>query len=208
MWSVIGQKGVIVRYILVVCAFLSALACAEETSSEKGLYGELAIAHRFSKVRADGFSSATLYLETPLQGNTSLWGMAYHDPDFKEVYAGVAQKIDNLQIALGLGTAWYDGARRTVVAPWAFYSNDAYEGLLAAEYYHGDREEPWFYKGYIQKRFGDVLIGVYGEQAFGVGPIATWEVSKSVKVWATVPVAYTSDENPMRAMLGLKFTFE
>jgi hypothetical protein len=197
-----------VKYFSVLCVFLSTLVCAEETSSEKGLYGEFAVAHRFGKARADGYSSATLYLEAPLQGDISLWGMGYHDPDFKEVYAGVAQKIGNLQIALGLGTGWYDDTRRTVVAPWVFYANDAYEGLLAAEYYHGDREEPWFYKGYLQKRFGDVLVGIYGEQAFGIGPMATWEMSKNVKVWATVPLAYTSEETPMRGMLGLKCTFE
>lgn len=181
-----------------------------EEAEAGGVYAELTVAHRIGKVRSDGFTSGSLYLEVPvpLGDDVSLWAMGYHDRDFREVYAGLTKRFGNWQIALGAGTAWYDGSSKTVIAPWLYYSSDDYEGSLLIERYLKDEEDPLFYKVSFEKKFGDLQAGLYGEKGFGLGPIVTWKVSKNVKFFVTVPVAYLPSEERMKALVGVKVSTE
>lgn len=183
---------------------------SDNPDDSKGVYAEVLVATRAGRKSADGYTSGTLYVEIPLsESDVSLWGTAYYDPSFRGVYTGLAKKFDNLQVALGVGSAWYDGARYNVINPWIFYSSDEYESLFMAEHYIHDTEKPWYYKGYLQRKVGaDWLLGIYGEKDFGVGPMATWNVSKGVRLWGAIPLAYTPNEEKMKLIFGIKLVFE
>ncbi len=177
----------------------------------KWVYAEVHITTRAGRKSADGYTSGSVYVEVPLSGenNISLWGTAYYDPSFQGVYAGLAKHFGNLQVALGMGSAWYDSTRYNVINPWIFYSSDEYESFITAEHYFRDTAEPWYYKGYVQRKIGaDWLIGIYAEKDFGVGPMATWSVSKNIRLWGAIPVAYTPEEEKMRFIFGIKLVFE
>lgn len=184
---------------------------SEYADGSKGVYTEVQLTTRAGRKSADGYTSGTLYVEVPFSGenNISLWGIAYADSKFQGAYTGLAKKFGNLQVALGVGSAWYDGMRYNVINPWIFYSSDTYESFIMAEHYIHDTNEPWYYKGYVQRKVGaDWLFGLYAEKDFGVGPMATWNVSKVVRLWGAIPLAFTPEEEKMKFLFGVKLVFE
>lgn len=179
-----------------------------DTLDEFRPYAEVQLTYRTSRKGQRDLFGRQVYLENPLgDSGYSVWASAYKDQEFKGVLVGLAKKEGNWQFGLGLGSAWYDEKRRNVVSPWLFYSSDEYEGLLLAERYMGDHEEPWFYKGYAKKKFGDFGIGIYGEKGMGIGPMLSYKLTKSMELWGTVPVAKKPSEGGFGLLIGFKWSF-
>lgn len=198
-------KSVIAFLFLAFSLFQGAIA---SETAEEGVYAEFGISHYSGKSSADSLSAVSAYIETPLKKNYALWGSVYHDKGFDGAYAGLSKKFGNWQVALGLGSAWYDDTRKNVINPWLFYSSDEYEALAHAERYLHDNENPWFYKGYVQKKFNNFAMGIYGEKDFGIGPMLTVSLHKAIKVWIVVPVVKRPNEGGTKFLIGLKFIYE
>lgn len=168
---------------------------------------EMTFSTRRGKSSTDSYNSAGVYAEVPMSETTSFWVSLYTDPTFRGAYAGLAKKYGNWQIALGGGSVEYDDVRHTVVNPWVFYSSDEYEALVHAEYYHNEVDNQWWYKGYIEKKFNTVGIGLYGEAKYGIGPRITWAMASHVKWWVTVPMLALPDTERSKFTLGVTISF-
>lgn len=135
-----------------------------------------------------------LYLEKGIPGTDdfSVWGVVFHDQEFRSAYAGIAKKIGNWSVAFGAGSAWYDGVRHTAINPWAYYAVDGLEVFLTAEHYYSREEtNSWYYKGYLTKRLSESFFaGIYGEKDVGIGPMIGWKLSEKVKFSIAVPVIH------------------
>ena len=180
----------------------------EEAASGATPYAELAFTYRKSRKESEapGLTTVNLYGEYPLSETVSVFGSLYHDKSFQAAYAGLSKKFGNWQVALGVGSAWYDGVRHNVVNPWVYYSSDEYEGFFSAEHYSNETVAPWFYKGHFEKKLGKWGVGVYGEKDFGVGPRVSYKFEK-VKLWATVPMANLPKTGRMVFMIGATYEF-
>ncbi len=171
-------------------------------------YAEVQLTYRNGRNSQRDLFGRQVYLENPLgDSGYSVWASAYKDQEFKSAYVGLALKEGNWQFGLGLGSAWYDDRRRNAITPWVYYSSAEYVGLFIAERYLGDHEDPWFYKGYFQKKIGSFGIGVYGEKGAGIGPMLSYNITKSVKVWGAAPVAKKPSDGGFSFIFGLNVEF-
>lgn len=151
-----------------------------------------------------------LYIEKTLpgSGDISVFGAFYYSGEFHSAYAGVGKKFGDLQVAIGVGSARFDGTNHFAVNPWVYYSKAGLvEGYLSAEHYSREEAEPWFFTGYVHKDITEkVFVGVYGESGFGVGPmIGTSLFDKKLKIWFSVPVA--SRSNGTKAIVNATWEF-
>jgi hypothetical protein len=178
-------------------------------SDEGGLspYVEVMFTQRRGKDSADSFGSATLYAEVPITDTVSVWATGYSDPAFKATYYGVAKKFGNIQVGIGGGDAVYGDVRHRVFNPWVYYSGEEYEALAAGERYRDESEEPWFYKWYVEKKFENFSVGLYGEKGFGIGPKVTWSPNKHVKVWATIPIHNRPETGAMKFLFAITLSY-
>lgn len=149
-----------------------------------------------------------LYAEKSIGDGWGVYGQLYHDAEFHSAYAGFTKQIGSVTFGLGAGPAWYFGRTWATFNPWIYYENERkIEGLLYAEVYRGDPIR--FYKGYLQKTFGnDIILGIYGESFVGVGPIVGLQMTDSLSVRVTVPTSYRPDEDGAKALVLLRLTFE
>ncbi len=204
------MKKILVSVIaLVFGAWVVPVLSAEAESA--GIFVQAQGVYKLSKNKDEQRSlfGKTLFVEKELPNadGLSIFGSAYHDEEFKSVFLGVAKKFGDFQVALSVGPAWYDNTRRVVYSPWVYYEADGVEGLAYTEYTPKDKDEPWFVKGYIHKRFGNYLAGVYGENGLGVGPMVGFYPQEKVKVWAMVPVISQPDEGRVKMMVGVTISF-
>lgn len=151
-----------------------------------------------------------VYLEKEVNDDgLSVWAQAYSDAAFDSVYLGLAQKLSNFQVALGVGKARYDGSSRSLVNPWVYYGDEerGLEGLLYAEVYRG--EPVHFYKGSFQKKFENgVIVGVYGESFAGIGPMLGYQFNEHFSVRVMIPKWLQPDEGRQRALVFFRIVFE
>ena len=161
----------------------------EEKADEPAPYVEAVFSTRRGVEPSDSYSGVGVYAEIPFgTDGYSIWFSGYKDPAFTGNYLGIAKKIGNWQVGLGTGNVHYDEVRHTVTNPWVYYSSEEWEAYLHAEHYSREAESPWWYKGYVEKKFGDVALGLYGEKDMGVGPRLSYKLNDHVKVWATIPM--------------------
>lgn len=148
-----------------------------------------------------------LYAEHPLPvRDVAAFLVVHHDQDFDAAYVGLARKFGDLQLGIGLGSAWYDGIRHPTINPWLYYGGDDAEAYLTAEHYGRDAVVPWFYKGYASRRMGDSLsIGVYVEKGRRAGPMVDWR-NGAVRLWFTIPAVSLALDSS-RAVAGIQNAF-
>ena len=185
------------------------LACAHSVRAETGddALFELQITGYAGHGEGKSLLATQLYAEKPLPvQDMSAFLIAYHDQDFRSVYAGVARKFGDLQLGVGFGNAWFDGIRHPTVNPWLYYANGDVEAYLTAEHYARDDHAPWFYKGcasrYVANSF---FVGAYGEKDVGVGPMIGWR-NGGFRIWAAVPVV-SRPETGARGVAGVQVEF-
>ncbi len=180
----------------------------EEKADEPTPYYEVTFSTRRGKDSADSYSGVGVYAEFPLgTDGYSVWLSGYKDPGFTGTYVGLAKKIGNWQVGLGAGNVHYDEVRHTVINPWVYYSSEELDAYLHAEHYSRDSENPWWYKGYVEKKFGNIGLGLYGEKGMGVGPRLSFKLNNHVKVWATVPMWSQPETGRMKFFVNLVFSF-
>ncbi|MEK9151400.1 MAG: hypothetical protein AAB547_02110 [Patescibacteria group bacterium] len=192
--------------ILAALMFVPAAQAADkEEEKANDLFAEVTLAYHARN--KDSSFSKQLYLEKGIAGTAglSVWGFISHESEFSFAYVGLGKKLGDWQLALGAGCAWYGDICHTTVNPWAYYEADGLTILLNAEHYDREKEDPWFYLGYVHKKLGDSLfIGAYGESAVGIGPVIGWAFNEKVKVWVAIPVASRPDED--RTKVVVKFS--
>lgn len=122
------------------------------------------------------------------------------------MYVGLARKLGDLQLGVGVGNAWYDQPRHPAINPWLFYVWDDVEALLYVERYGGNHQAPWSYKGHASKRMGDsFFVGAYGGKDVGAGPMIGWR-NRNFRLWDTVPVV-SRPEAGARGVAGVLVEF-
>jgi hypothetical protein len=210
---------------LAIALALSSIETLAETQTERdsasdaslGLYGEIRIVSMRSRnreVQRDLFSKQ-FYLEKEFSNDFSLWGMLYHDEEFRSGYLGLAKKLGGFQIGIGMGPAQFDGFKHNSLAAWSYYHAGPWSALVSYEYYkkraEEEEKEPLFYKAYAERRFGNgFLLGAYGEKGSGFGPMAGWYLWDKAKLWVSVPVLNrpSGENGGVKAFAGLTVEFE
>lgn len=183
---------------------------APDAEIESGFSGEIRLIANQSRDKSvqDNLFSKELYLELALADGFSAFGAAYHDQEFESAYLGIAKQLGDFQVAIGAGGARYDDLSHFVLNPWLYYQANQYTGLLTVEHYSNERDDPWYYKGYIERKvFERYYIGAFGEKDIGVGPMLGMYLGSQVNVWASVPIIYRPSQGGMRSLLGLTFEF-
>lgn len=180
----------------------------EEAIDEPAPLLEVTFSSHRGKAASDSYDGVNVYAEFPLgTDGLSFWVTGYKDTAYKGVYAGLAKKFGNWQVGLGGGKVHYDGIRHTVTNPWVYFESDEWEAYVHAEHYSRDSENPWWYKGYVEKKFGDVGVGVYGEKDMGVGPRISYKLNDHVMVWATVPMWHQPATGRMKFFVNLVLSY-
>jgi hypothetical protein len=177
---------------------------------DSGFSGEIrfiAMQSRDKSVQKSLFTKE-LYLELALADGFSAFGAAYHDKEFESAYLGVARQFGDFQVAIGAGKARYDDISHFVLNPWLYYQANQYTGLLTVEHYSNESDDPWYYKGYIERKVSErYYIGAFGEKGIGVGPMLGMYLGSQVNVWASAPIIYRPSQGGMQSLLGLTFEF-
>ena len=180
----------------------------EKSDEEPAPYFEITSTTKRGKDSADSFGGIGFYAEFPInKEGLSLWLSGYKDPGFRAGYIGLAKKFGNWQWAIGGADATYGGKRHFVTNPWVYYSSEELDAYLHAEHYSRDSENPWWYKGYVEKKFGNIGLGLYGEKGMGVGPRLSFKLNNHVKVWATVPMWSQPETGRMKFFINVVFSF-
>ena len=122
-------------------------------------------------------------------------------------YFGLAKTVGNLQLGIGIGASRSDGLKSAVVNPWMFYKSDEYEGLFTIERYSKAVNSHWFYRSYLFRKYGDYLVGAYGEKGIGIGPMAGLYFNKNTKLWLSIPVGSRPETGKMKALVGVAIEF-
>jgi hypothetical protein len=189
-----------IRAILILVLALLTFPVLVAASEDSPFYGEIYL----NDYRGGGsYTSQEAYVEYSLfADDLAVWGNGYHDQwDNSILYAGLSKTWDSgWTVALGAGQARFDGVTQNVIAPWISYSSEEWEFFLSGERYQGD-EDPWFYQGYLQRYVGRHLIGLYAEKDFGIGPVATWNISDHLALRVAVPLADRSNTDWLAALI-------
>jgi hypothetical protein len=173
-------------------------------AADSDLFAELQVTSYVSRSDS-GYTGKQLYVEKDLgESDTAVFGMVYHDEAFKEVQIGLAKHLtEGVQVGIGVGEARYDEESHHVISPWVYYTHEDIEAVLLAEFYSNDSSH--FVKGYLHKGVTRQLsVGLYGETDLGVGPLVTYQLTDSLKVWGAVPIV---DRGDVMMVIGVVVEF-
>jgi hypothetical protein len=193
----------ILRFIMVAL-----LLCGQPARAE-GLTGEIQWVSVPSEDKREqqSLSEISIYLEYEVADPVAIFFVGYHDQEFRSATLGLAQKMGDWQLGLGMGRAEFDDMNHLVINPWAYYADDEYTGYLHYESYRNGRAHSDFMKGYALRHFGAFSLGAHAEMDFGLGPRVEVMLSEGVRLWGVVPVAHKPTEGAMKAMIGLTAGF-
>ena len=138
----------------------------------EGVSGEIQVVGYISKDKSVQRSLSTVmaYLEYEIADEVSAFVVGYLDQEFREVAVGLAKKVGDLQLGLGVGQATFDEMNHLVLNPWAYYADDHYKGYLHYELYGNGSTYSDFMKGYALKHFDVISLDLHAETDFGLGP--------------------------------------
>lgn len=186
-----------------------ALILGGQFARAEGVTGEIQVVSVLSKDKRvqRSLTEISVYLEYGLTDDISAFAVGYHDQEFRSTTVGLARKLGDWQLGLGLGHAAFDEMNHLVINPWAYYADDDYKGYLHYEHYRNGSTHSHFMKGYALKHFGAISLGAHAEMDFGVGPRIEAKLVDGLKLWGVVPVAHRPKEGAMKAMIGLSTEF-
>jgi len=175
----------------------------------EGISGEIQVVGYISKDKCVQRSLSTVmaYLEYEIADEVSAFVVGYLDQEFREAVVGLAKKVGDLQLGLGVGQATFDEMNHVVLNPWAYYADDHYKGYLHYELYRNGITHSDFMKGYALKHFDVISLGVHAETDFGLGPRVEVTLTDGLRLWGVLPVAYQPTEGAMKGMIGLTAEF-
>lgn len=186
-----------------------ALILGGQPARAEGITGEIQVVSLSSNDKRvqRSLTGVSIYLEHELADEATAFVVGYHDQEFRSVTIGLARKLGDWQLGLGVGHAAFDDMSHQLINPWAYYADDDYKGYLHYEFYRNDSTHSDFVKGYALKHFGAISLGAHVEMDFGVGPRIEARLADGLKVWGVVPVAHRPKEGEMKAMIGLTAEF-
>ena len=175
----------------------------------EGVNGEIQVVGYISKDKSvqRSLSTVSAYLEYEMADEVSAFVVGYLDQEFRSATVGLARKVGDLQLGLGVGQATFDEMNHVVLNPWAYYADDHYKGYLHYELYRNGSTHSDFMKGYALKHFDVIWLGVHAETDFGIGPRVEAKLADGLRLWGVVPVAHQPTEGAMKAMIGLTAEF-
>jgi hypothetical protein len=175
----------------------------------EGVKGEIQVVGYISKDKSvqQSLSTVSAYLEYEIADEVSAFVVGYLDQEFREAAVGLAKKVGDLQVGLGVGQATFDNTNHVVLNPWAFYADHDYRWYLHYELYRNGRKYSDFMKGYAVKHFDAISLGLHAETVFGLGPRVETKLPYGLRLWGVVPVALQPTEGAMKAMIGLTAEF-
>lgn len=193
------------------CYWLVTMAivlCGQPAHAE-GITGEIQVVSVPSKDRSAqrSLTEVSVYLEYGITDAVSVFAVGYHDQEFRSAAVGLARKLGDWQVGLGVGQATFDEMNHVVINPWAYYADDDYKGYLHYESYRNGSTHSHFMKGYALKHFGVFSLGAHAEMDFGLGPRVEAKLSEGFRLWGVVPVAHRPSEGAMKGMIGLTAEF-
>jgi hypothetical protein len=186
-----------------------ALLLGGQFARAEGVTGEIQVVSVPSKDKPvqRSLTEISVYLEYEMTSEVSAFVVGYHDQEFRSATVGLARKLGDWQVGLGLGHATFDDMNHLVINPWTYYANDDYKGYLHYESYRNGTTHSHFMKGYALKRFGPISLGAHAEMDFGVGPRIQAKLADGLKLWGVVPVAHRPKDGAMKGMIGLTAEF-
>ncbi len=183
----------------------------KEKSSSSDVIGEVRIVSMRSRDKdiQGNLLMKQIYLEKPFGDNGfSVYFSGYHDSEFRSGSVGAAKQLGDFQLGFGIGSAWYDNMSHTMLNPWVYYQKENDTALITCEHYSKEATEPWFCKGYVERKFGDFLVGAYGEKGSGIGPMLGYYLMDGVKMWVSVPTwNKPNDGSGFKTFIGLTVEF-
>ncbi len=187
----------------------AALIPGGQLARAEGVTGEIQVVGIPSKDKRvqRSLTEFSLYLEYGLTDEVSAFAVGYHDQEFRSAAVGLARKLGDWQVGLGLGQAAFDDLNHLVINPWVYYADDDYKGYLHYESYRNGSTHSHFMKGYALKHFGAFSLGAHAEMDFGAGPRIEARLADGLRLWGVVPVAYRPSEGAMKGMVGLTAEF-
>ena len=186
-----------------------ALILGDQPARAEGITGEIQVVSLSSKDKRvqRSLTGVSIYVEHEITNEVTAFMVGYHDQEFRSATIGLARKLGDWQLGLGVGHASFDDMSHQVINPWADYADDDYKGYLHYESYRNGSTHSDFMKGYALKHFGAISLGVHGERDFGVGPRIEAKLADGLKLWGVVPVAHRPKVGAMKAMIGLSAEF-
>lgn len=155
----------------------------------------------------DNFSTEA-YLGKVLTDKWSVYVAGVHDENFESWYVGPARMFGDAQVGIGAGTARYGGESRLVVNPWVWYESDKWETYAEGEWYGEEDFDPWYYRGYVNRKVGDYFYGLQAERYVGIGPMmGKYFLDGKVKVSITVPLTEETNTEPMDVVVSVRISF-
>lgn len=196
-------RGLLFSSITLVLIISGQFARAESIT------GEVQVTSLASKDKSvqRSLTGVTIYLEYAVTSEISAFAAGYHDQEFRSETIGLARKLGDWQVGVGMGHAAFDEMNHLVINPWAFYADDDYKGYLHYESYRNSSTHSHFMKGYALKHFGALSLGAHAEMDFGVGPRIEAKLIDGFRLWGVVPIARRPQEGAMKAMVGLTAEF-
>lgn len=115
-------------------------------------------------------------------------------------------EFKNWQLGLGGGDAHYDEIHHTAINPWVYYSSEKWDIYLHSEHYSRSNN-PWWYKGYVQRKFDSIKIGLYKENGMGIGPSIAFGVTDHIGMKVIVSIWSKSEKEKTKFLINLVFSF-
>ena len=97
------------------------LMAGGEAARAEGVTGEIQVVSvpgRDTHVQRS-LTEISAYLEYGLTGDVSVFAVGYYDQEFRSATIGLARKLGDWQLGLGVGHASFDDMSHQVINPWA-----------------------------------------------------------------------------------------
>jgi hypothetical protein len=111
--------------------FAAVLGSSGQLAHAEGVTGEIQVVSVPSKDKSvqRSLTEVSVYLEYEIANDVSAFVVGYHDQEFRSATVGLARKLGDWQLGLGLGHAAFDEMNHLVINPWAYYGMTTTRGI-------------------------------------------------------------------------------